>query len=140
MALARLSRVLKLIGSPSVQQQAKMDVAGAIADADKVVQDYTKKDTWIDGVDHGFALAQDAAEKWAASRAIAEFADPTNMKGAQLRKEAMEDFDLLRKTGYGTTDGDNGLFYSSSASYKTIANDPTALRYRSRNAFGGDYD
>ncbi len=140
MALARLDRVLKLIGSPSSQQQAKMDVPAAIADADKIVYEYTKKKVWTDGVDHGYAWAQDAAEKWAAHRMLEEFYDPTNLKSERMRKEAMEDFDVLRKIGYGTEDGDNPLFYSSSVVAKTIANNPDALRYRSRNAFGGDYD
>jgi hypothetical protein len=139
MPLARKPRVLKLIGSPSDQQQLKLDVDGAIEDADKIVFEYTKKSSWIEGIDNGYAWAEDAAEKWAAHRLLEEFQD-MNMKSDKMRKEAMEDLDILRRIGYGTLDGDNPLFYSAAAPKRTIAYNPNAERYKSRNAFGGDYD
>lgn len=139
MPLARESRVLKLIGSPSEQQRTKLDVAGAIEDADKIVFEYTKKSSWVEGVDNGYAWAEDAAEKWAAHRLLEEFQD-MNMKSDKMRKEAMEDLEILRKIGYGTLDGDNPLFYTAVAPYHTIARNPNATRYISRNAFGGEYD
>lgn len=139
MPLAREARVLKLIGSPSDQQKLKLDIASALEDADKIVFEYTKKSAWVEGVDNGYAWAEDAAEKWAAHRLLEEFQD-MNMKSDKMRKEAMEDLEILRKIGYGTLDGDNPLFYSAVSPKTTIAFNPSAGRYMSRNAFGGERD
>lgn len=139
MALARLERVKKLVGSPSNQQSEKLNIEQAIEDADQIVEEYTKKDTWTEGVDNGYSWAQDAAEKWAAHRILEEFGD-MNTSAERLRKEAMEDLEVLRKIGYGEVGADNPLFYSAVATAKTIGYNPNAPRYVSRNAFGGQYD
>jgi hypothetical protein len=139
MPLAREDRVIKLIGSPSEQQRAKLNITSALEDADKIVFEYTKKSSWVEGVDNGYAWAEDAAEKWAAHRLLEEFQD-MNMKSDKMRKEAMEDLDILRRIGYGTLDGDNPLFYTAVSPRYTVAYNPGAGRYMSRNAFGGDRD
>ena|ERR1044072_5737073 len=148
--LVRQASVLKLAGSPSAQEQSGLDIAGAIKAGEEIVKEYTRKRDWIepdpdnniDG-DYGFYWAQEAAEKWAAARLCDEWQN-MNQKSERYRKEAMDALATLRKIGYGTTDGDNPSFYSTVTPYKTVGAssviDGSLLRYRSRNALGGDYD
>lgn len=140
MVLAREERVLKLIGSPSTQEQQGLDIDSAILDGDKIVIEYTKQADW-DPVDtYGYTWAQEAAEKWAASRLCDEWQN-MNQKSERYKKEAMEALQTLRQIGYGTMHGDNPTFYSTVTSYKTVASSTVQpLRYRSSNAFGGTYD
>lgn len=148
MVLARQSRVLKIIGSPSTQEQSGLDIAGAITDADEIVFEYTRTDAddWVEGVTFGFAWAREAAEKWAAARLLEEWQD-MNQKSDKYRKESDGALANLRKMGYGSKDGDNPSFYSTVTPYKTVGSSTSASgiiyggpRYLSRNAFGGDYD
>ena len=150
MVLVRMDSVLRLAGSPSTQEQEQLDVDGAIKSANNIVYEYTRKKDWIEPDpnndiegDFGFYWAQEAAEKWAAARILEEWQD-MNQKSDKYRKESMEALATLRKIGYGTADGDNPSFYSTVTNYKTIgvANHVGAstMRFRSRNAFGGEYD
>jgi hypothetical protein len=55
----------------------------------------------------------------------------------------MEKLKMLRQIGYGNLDGDNPSFYSTVTTYKTVpgaAGLVKPMRYRSMNAFGGEYD
>jgi|SRR5688500_4949738 len=151
MVLVRLNSVLRLAGSPSAQEQTELDIDGAVKSGEEIVKEYTRKKDWIepdpdnniDG-DYGFFWAQEAAEKWAAARLADEWQN-MNQKSERYRKEAMEALATLRKIGYGVTDGDNPSFYSTVTPYRTIGNtsvhiDGQNVRFRSRNAFGGEYD
>lgn len=160
MGLARKDRVIALIESPSEEQeQQDMDIDGALIDGDRMVYDFTRKREWtapdpdndILG-DTGYGWAQDAAEKFAASRLVSEW------KGDDIiiqryRKEAMDDLTVLKRIGYGELDSDNPSFYSTVTAYKTtIPNSSSSpngghtvsttrsKRYISDNAFGGNYD
>lgn len=140
MVLAREERVMKLIGSPSTQEQQGLDIDAALLDGDKIVIEYTRQLEWDENDTYGYAWAQEAAEKWAASRLADEWQN-MNQKSERFKKEAMDALATLRQIGYGTMDGDNPTFYSTVTSYKTVASSAVVpLRYRSRNAFGGDYD
>lgn len=140
MVLSRQARVMKLIGSPSTQEQTRLDIAGALLDGDKIVFEYTRQLTWNESTTYGFAWAQEAAEKWAAARLCEEWQD-MNQKSEKYKKESMDALATLRQIGYGEMDGDNPTFYSTVTSYKTTATaNVRPLRYRSVNAFGGDYD
>jgi hypothetical protein len=153
MVLVRQASVLKLAGSPSAQEQARLDVAGAVKSGNEIVKEYTRKKDWIEPDpdndiegDYGFYWAQEAAEKWAAARLADEWQN-MNQKSERYRKEAMEALATLRKIGYGVVDGDNPSFYSTVTTYKTIGTAASAnhvgaqsTRFRSRNALGGDYD
>lgn len=145
MALARADRVIKLAGNPTDQQmQNLMDIDDLIEESDNMVYDYTrtKSTDWTEGVSHGFQWAREASEYLAASRLCNEFHD-INQKADLYDKAGMDKLKVLRQIGYGTLDGDNPSFKSSVTPYKTI---PTAygflkpIRYRSNNAFGGEYD
>lgn len=146
MALARKSRVLNLIGSPSVDQQSRLNVDEALKDGDRIVYDYTRKSDWItpdpdnniEG-DFGFEFAREAAEKWAAFRLMEEKSDQLN-KAPQYREEAQLALDTLRKIGYPIKDGDNPSFYSTVSKYKSIALNDSVERHLTRNFFGGEYD
>lgn len=152
MVLARQSRVIKLMGSPSPQEQTRLDIAGALEDADRIVFEYTRKKDWIEpDLDNdiegtfGYEWAREAAEKWAAARLCDEWQN-MNQKSERYYKDADRALATLRKIGYGTMDGDNPSFYSTVTPYKTIANAAANhtgaqnIRFRSRNAFGGEYD
>lgn len=150
MVLVRQASVLRLAGSPSAQEQAGLDVAGAIKAGNGIVEEYTRKTEWVEPDpdndiigDHGFYWAQEAGEKWAAARLADEWQN-MNQKAERYRKEAMDALTTLRRTGYGVMDGDNPTFHSTVTPYRTIGAsysiDGGALRYRSRNALGGDYD
>lgn len=152
MVLIREDSVLRLAGSPSVQEQEGLDIDGAIKSGNNIVYEYTRKKDWIEPDpdndiegDFGFYWAQEAAEKWAAARLADEWQN-MNQKSERYRKEAMEALAALRKIGYGSKDGDNPSFYSTVTGYKTIGNvavnhsNAQNIRFRSRNAFGGEYD
>jgi len=138
MTLCRKDRVIRLAGSPSTQQQAKLDVDSNIADADNIVYDYTRKNDWI-STDFGYEWAREAAEKWAAANLLEEYQDMNN-KAVQYRQEAQEALTTLRKIGYGTKDADNPSFYSAVSKYKSIALNEGVGRHLTRNFFGGEYD
>jgi hypothetical protein len=144
MALARANRVLALAGNPTDQQSESLtSINEIIADSDQMVYDYTRTEEsdWVDNVTHGYEWARDASEKLAASRLASEFHDINN-KSEIYKKDAMESLKVLRQIGYGTTrDGDNPTFYSTVTAYKAIDSHLLGgYRYRSRNAFGGEYD
>lgn len=152
MVLARQDRVIRLMGSPSPQEQTGLDVAGALADADRIVFEYTRKKDWIEpDPDNdiegtfGYEWAREAAEKWAAARLCDEWQN-MNQKSERYYKDVDRALTTLRKIGYGTMDGDNPSFYSTVTPYRTIANAAAnhtgaqSTRFRSRNAFGGEYD
>ena len=145
MALARANVVLALAGNPTGQQQSSIPaLADVLADADQMVYDYTrtKAEDWVDNVTNGYEWARSAAEKLAASMLAAMFHD-INKVSEQYNKDGMEKLKVLRQIGYGSTkDGDNPSFYSTVTAYKATANHLGAgmNRYRSRNAFGGEYD
>lgn len=145
MALARSERVIKLAGNPtSQQQQAGLQIADVIADADDMVYDYTRTTAlfWVEDVTKGFSWAREASEKIAASRLCDEYHDINN-KSDKYMKDGQKALDTLRQIGYGSNiDGDNPSFYSTVTPYKASANHIGAgtVRYRSRNAFGGEYD
>jgi hypothetical protein len=145
MALARAARVLKLAGNPTDQQEeGTTDINDIIEDADGLVYAYTRTTAadWVEGVTHGYEWARDAAEYLAASRMASEFHD-INQKADAYNKAGMEKLKILRQIGYGAMDGDNPTFTSVVTSYKTIPGTTTFMRpprYRSVNAFGGEYD
>jgi hypothetical protein len=143
MALARAQRVLKLAGNPTDQlMEGITDIDDIIEDSDDMIYDYTRTDTddWIEGVTHGYEWAREASEYLAASRLCNEFHDINN-KADIYDKKGMEKLKTLRQIGYGNLDGDNPSFYSTVTSYKTTATGHVSpARYRSMNAFGGDYD
>lgn len=152
MVLSRQGRVIKLMGSPSTQEQAGLDIPSALEDADRIVFEYTRQKEWIepdpdndiDGT-FGYEWAREAAEKWAAARLCDEWQN-MNQKSERYYKDAEKALATLRKIGYGTMDGDNPTFYSTVTPYKTIGNAAAShvgaesIRFRSRNAFGGEYD
>ena len=145
MALARADRVLKLAGNPTDQlMEGITDIDEIIEDGDDMVYDYTrtKAEDWVEGVTHGYEWAREASEYLAASRLCNEFHD-INQKADMYDKKGMEKLKTLRQIGYGTLDGDNPTFTSVVTSYKTIPGTTTTMRpprYRSANAFGGEYD
>lgn len=145
MALARADRVLKLAGNPTDQLMENVtDIDEIVNDADELVYDYTRTQAsdWTEDVTHGYDWAREAAEYLAASRLCNEFHD-INQKADMYDKKGMEKLKTLRQIGYGTLDGDNPTFTSVVTSYKTIPGTTTTmrpLRYRSANAFGGEYD
>jgi|SRR5688500_16476757 len=142
MALARETRVIKLAGSPTdLQQQDALEVEEIIDDADQRVYDYTrtKASDWVEGVTSGYDWARNASEYLAAARLCEEFHDINN-KAEVYRKAAMEDLKVLRQIGYGTKDGDNPSFYSTTSKVATAELRASQGRYRSKNFFGGEYD
>jgi hypothetical protein len=150
MALARSSRVIKLAGNPtSQQQQPKLEINDIIADADRKVYAYTRTEEtdWIEGETFGFEWARDAAEYLAASRLCNEFHDISN-KADIYFKQGMQSLTILKQNGYGVKDSDNPGFYSSAAAFGSSSTSAiiqdiyggSIPRYRSRNAFGGEYD
>jgi hypothetical protein len=145
MALARAERVIKLAGNPTDQQmESLMDIDDLIEESDQMVYDYTRTTItqWTDGVTFGYEWARQASEYLAASRLCDEFHD-INQKADMFNKKGMEKLKALRQIGYGTMDGDNPSFSSTVTSYKTIPSSSgliRPMRYRSDNAFGGEYD
>lgn len=143
MALARAQRVLKLAGNPTDQlMEGLTDIDEIINDSDELVYDYTRTaaSDWTEDVTHGYDWAREASEYLAASRLCNEFHDINN-KADIYDKKGMEKLKTLRQIGYGNLDGDNPSFYSTVTSYKTVASATVSpTRYKSRNAFGGDYD
>lgn len=142
MALARADRVIKLAGNPTDQQmEGLMDIDDVIAESDSMVYDYTrtKEDQWTENVTHGFEWAREASEYLAASRLCDEFHD-INQKADIYDKKGMAKLKILRQIGYGTLDGDNPSFTTTVTSSKTSAYLVKPIRYRSNNAFGGEYD
>jgi len=145
MALARADRVIKLAGNPTDQQmQNLMSIDDLIEESDGMVYDYTRTKAvdWTEGVTHGFEWARSASEYLAASILCNEFHD-INQKADIYDKKGMEKLKMLRQIGYGNLDGDNPAFYSTVTTSKVV---PGAsglikpMRYRSTNAFGGEYD
>ena len=145
MALARADRVIKLAGNPTDQQmEGLMDIDDLIAESDEMVYSYsrTKAIDWTENVTFGYEWARQASEYLAASRLCDEFHD-INQKADMYNKKGMEKLKALRQIGYGTMDGDNPSFESTVTPYKTIPsshNLTRPMRYRSDNAFGGEYD
>ena len=145
MALARADRVIKLAGNPTDQQQEGMtDINDIIEDSDGLVYSYTRTTAadWVEDVTHGYEWAREASEFLAASRMASEFHD-INQKADIYNKAGMEKLKILRQIGYGSLDGDNPSFTSVVTSYKTIPGTTSTMRpprYRSTNAFGGEYD
>jgi len=145
MVLARADRVIKLAGNPTDQQMQNVtDIEDIIEESDDMVYDYTRtvETDWVENVTHGYSWARDASEYLAASRLCNEFHD-INQKADMYNKNAMEKLKTLRQIGYGDLDSDNKSFYSTVTPYKTVGSssiDGSLLRYRSRNALGGEYD
>ena len=143
MALARANVVMALAGNPTGQQQSAIpNLNDILKDADQMVYDFTRTEEsdWIDDETHGYEWARSAAERLAASTLASMFHDINN-KSEIYKKDAMESLKVLRQIGYGASrDGDNPTFYSTVTAYKSVGSHIGAKRYRSRNAFGGEYD
>lgn len=136
MALADKETVIRLIGSPSEREQEKMDIDAVLTEADSIVYETLRKDTWTSD-EYGYNMAVQAANKWAAAELLNEFYDP-KMKAPQYTKDFENTIAEMKKVGYGgAKDSGNPSYQIAIGSYKE--NIERFGPFVSKGFFGADF-
>lgn len=136
MALAEKQTVIRLIGSPSERDQAKLDIDDTLTEADEIVYEVTRKEDWTSD-EYGYRLAVHAANKYAAAQLLNEWHDPAK-KAPQYQKDYEDNIAKLKNLGYGgSKDSGNPSFQVAIGHHKE--NVKLTGPFISEEFFGADY-